>query len=157
MWAVITKDGLIRLVVEKLSPFAKFGDGERIVKYEPPKVDPKLYLTLPVIPVTGDRVEFTTTQQPNYLEKIQEQRIQTIQQHLDAEAKKKGYDSILSAVTYGLDPTSVFYNEAIKFAKWRSQCWETGFSLLAQVRAGEIPVPSETELIGLLPKFEEIV
>lgn len=146
MWAILTESNLIRQTVEKLSPFTKIAPGERIVKYEPPRVDNMLYLVTPKIPVTGDFVEFNVEKRTIAPEIYKKQQAAKVQKMLDTEAQKRGYDNILSAVTYGFDNTSPFYAEAIAFAKWRSQCWEICF-------ANSL----EENLLDLMPKFEEVL
>ncbi len=154
-YAYITPNGYIRLIAPKLDPFTRVQAGEKLAKYDPPAVDSELYTTTPVQPVTGDQVEFTVSQVPNFIEILQKKRTQQVQQHLDREAQKKGYDSILSAVSYGVDTTSPFYQEAISFAAWRSAVWASCFTILNQVLENNLEIPSEAELIAMLPTLEE--
>jgi hypothetical protein len=150
-YAYLTLNRYIRLIAPKLSPFVRLEPGESIVDYNPPKLDPKLYFITPVQPVTGDKVEFTVQENPDAPDYIKNQKIQVIQHHLDKGAHARGYDSILSAVSYAVDVNSPFYTEAVAYAQWRSQVWATGFQILAEVEAGTRPVPTDEELIALLP------
>lgn len=78
--------------------------------------------------------------------------IDAVQAHMDAAAKARGYDDIKSAVTYAEEPAVPrFQLEGQAFRAWRSLCWATGYTVLAQVEAGQRPVPTEAELIAELP------
>ena len=47
-----------------------------------------------------------------------------VQEHLDKEAQKLGYDNIKSAVTYAEEPVvAKFQLEGIAFREWRSLVW----------------------------------
>jgi len=48
---------------------------------------------------------------------------EAITKELDAKAREKGYDSILSAISYLNDPNPVFRQEAQEFLELRSQRW----------------------------------
>jgi len=74
-----------------------------------------------------------------------------VQAHLDATARLRRYDSIQTAVTYRDDPNPVFSGEATALFEWRSAVWTTALALLAEVEAGERPVPTPEDLIAALP------
>ncbi len=154
-YAYVTQNGYIRLIAPKLDPFTRVQSGERLAKYDPPNIDTSLYTATPVQPVVTDDVEFMVTPVPNFIEVIQKKRTQQVQQHLDRKAQEKGYDSILSAVSYGVDTNSPFYQEALVFAAWRSSVWSSCFNILNDVLANNLDIPSESELISMLPTLEE--
>lgn len=87
------------------------------------------------------------------LEEIKKEYIQFIQDWMDSEAKKLGYDDIKSAVGYENSDIPKFRSEGIAFRKWRDQVWSVGYTLLDKVMAGEMERPTSSELIGLLPKI----
>lgn len=155
-YAYLTPNRYIRSVVLKLSPFVRLAEGESIAEYNPPQLDPKLQHVLPRQPVTGNVVEFDVIDNPNAAEHIKTQKIQVIQDHLDSGARTKGYSNILSAVSYAVDHASPFFNEAVAYAQWRSQCWAKGFEILNAVERKEIPIPTDPELIALLPSLKEV-
>lgn len=70
---------------------------------------------------------------------------------LNGAAQAKGYDSIMSAAVRAALPGSQFHAEGLAFGTWMDQVYATCYRLLAQVKAGEIPEPSEAELIAMLP------
>lgn len=85
-------------------------------------------------------------------EEIKQQLINAVQSHLDATAKAKGYDNILSAVTYAGDMlVPQFDVEGQAYKTWRTQVWAFCYAYLADVQAGTKAVPTASELIALLP------
>lgn len=72
-----------------------------------------------------------------------------VQSHLDATARAKGYDSLLSAVSYVGSP--VFGSEAVVFRDWRDAVWGRCYEVEAAVQAGARPLPTVAEVIGELP------
>jgi hypothetical protein len=86
--------------------------------------------------------------------KLQKRYTDLIQRILDAEAQKLGYDNCNSVCTYVDTGVAKFDAEGVAFRKWRSAVWALGYELLAEVQAGTRPVPTEEELIDLLPKLE---
>jgi hypothetical protein len=71
---------------------------------------------------------------------------------LDSFARTRGYDNILSACTYATDTNPVFAAEGQRCVDLRGQTWATLYTMLAEVEAGQRPVPvSVEEVIALLP------
>lgn len=74
-----------------------------------------------------------------------------VQEHLDAVARAKGYDSILSAVSYV--GSQIFGAEAVNFRDWRDAVWKHCYDVEAAVNAGTRSLPQTAELISELPEF----
>ncbi|MDQ0349729.1 hypothetical protein [Ancylobacter vacuolatus] len=74
---------------------------------------------------------------------------------LDTRARERGYDSILSGVSYLDDPHPAFAAEAAALKAWRSAIWAYATAALAEVEAGARPAPGlddwRTELAGACP------
>lgn len=73
-----------------------------------------------------------------------------IQQHLDAVAKAKNYDSIHTAALRAAY-VGPFQAEGQAFATWMDGCWSAAYALLADFQAGNIPEPTAAEVIAALP------
>lgn len=81
----------------------------------------------------------------------QEDYVAAVQAHLDARAKERGYDGILSAATYATSQHSKFGPEGVAYRNWRDAVWAHCYTTLAGVTAGTRTVPTEAELIAELP------
>lgn len=152
-YAYVTKEGNIRMVVNKVSPFERLQEGERLVPYPIPEYDIEVYDIKPVTPCLSDVIEFVVTIKPQALDVLKKRKAALVQKVLDSKAKENGYDSILSAVSYAALPQGPFYQESVKFLQWRDACWVTCFALLDSM--GKIEdIPSDEEFVALLPKIQ---
>ena len=80
--------------------------------------------------------------------------LSNVDEILNQEARKKGYDSIVTAVSYAGYENS-FQAEGIKFGKWRSLVYEWGYALLKEIESGKRSLPQSFEEIkNDMPKFE---
>ena len=78
------------------------------------------------------------------------------QQLLDAKAREKGYDDILSACSYaGYD--NDFRAEGEAFGIWRARVWKYGYGLLNAIAEGKHKMPkSFDEILAEMPTLEEV-
>lgn len=74
-----------------------------------------------------------------------------VQRHLDGVARERRYDSIQTAVSYRDDPNPQFAAEGQAAFAWRSAVWTAALAILAEVEAGERPLPTDADLIAALP------
>lgn len=87
-------------------------------------------------------------------ESEQERLVAHVQRYLDTMAQSFGYDSIATAVTYAEEPAvEKFQTEGRSFRAWRSQVWARCYELLDDVLNGRRSIPSEQELIALVPQY----
>ena len=85
---------------------------------------------------------------------LQVQYTALIQSMLDKEAQKLGYDNCNSVCTYVDTGVQKFDDEGRAFRAWRSAVWAKGYEILDSVKAGEVEIPTEEELITFLPTLE---
>lgn len=101
-----------------------------------------------VVPLTADEI----AQQQRAL---QESIVAQTQQRLDDFARTRGYDGILSAATYATSTSPKFAAEGQCCVEARDATWARLYAILAEVEAGQRPVPNgfadiENELPALV-------
>ena len=95
--------------------------------------------------VEGDRV--VTIERVETLEDYKA----AIQDHIDAVAQAKDYDSGVSLAGYKGSAVEAYAADADAFTTWRDPLWLTVFGILTDVQSGAIPQPTIPELIAMLP------
>lgn len=93
------------------------------------------------------------TQPPPTPEEIIKNLTAAVQYHLDTKAQERSYDSILSACTYATSTNPKFQSEGQACVEWRDAVWAACYLHMDRVLAGEAPVPTDEELIAMLPAF----
>lgn len=73
-----------------------------------------------------------------------------VQNHLDAAARQRNYDNIVSACSYAAAP-NIFQAEGIAYLNWRASVWQTCYGVLGAVEQALRPAPTIAELIAELP------
>ena len=85
-------------------------------------------------------------------EEIQKEVTEGTQLRLDAFARTRNYDGILSACTYATSTIPKFQTEGQYCVNARDSTWAALYSILAEVQEGNRPIPSSYEDIeGDLP------
>ena len=84
---------------------------------------------------------------------LQKQLTDAVQHVLDSKAQELNYDSCLSVCTYVDTGIPKYDDEGRAFRAWRSAVWAKGYEILAQVQAGERDIPTEEELLAMLPEL----
>lgn len=70
--------------------------------------------------------------------------------HLNTAAKSRKYDSIHTAALRAAYP-GPWHDEGVAFATWMDACNVAGYAVLADVDAGNRPVPTIAEYLSELP------
>lgn len=74
-----------------------------------------------------------------------------VQAHMDAEARQRRYDNILSLCTYATSVNPKFSAEGQAGVQWRDAVWAQCYDMLAQYEAGLNQELSAEEVIASLP------
>lgn len=104
----------------------------------------------------GEYYEVVAIPEPTVEElqaRIQKQLTDAVQHVLDSKAQELLYDNCLSVCSYIDTGVQKFDDESRAFRKWRSAVWSKGYEILDLVKSGEMAIPSEEELISMLPKL----
>ncbi|MDR2697482.1 MAG: hypothetical protein LBB40_03285 [Holophagales bacterium] len=91
---------------------------------------------------------------PPTLEQITAQYTDAVQNRLDAFARTRGYDGIMSACTYVTSAVPQFRLEAAYCVTARDATWAQCYQVMGAVLAGEQDMPTLEELFETLPKLE---
>lgn len=77
--------------------------------------------------------------------------VEAVQASLDAFAKSRNYDGILSACTYATSAIPKFQTEGQDAVNARDNTWATCYSILGDVQSGNRPMPSLEGILAELP------
>lgn len=97
------------------------------------------------VPLQGQELQDAITAHTKFLEA-------QIQASLDAFARTRNYDGILSACTYATSSVPKFASEAARCVNLRDQTWAAAYQVMADVQEGTTPMPETFQDIqGFLP------
>lgn len=82
---------------------------------------------------------------------IQAHLVSVVQVHLDALARSRNYDGILSLCSYATSTHPVFGAEGRAGLAWRDACWAHCYQVMADVQASLRPIPTADQLVDELP------
>jgi len=92
---------------------------------------------------------------PISLEALQNVIVTEVQARLDAFARTRGYDDIMSACTYAADPVERFAAEGQRAIELRGQTWAKLYQMLDEVQAGTRAIPfGYADIESDLPRLE---
>jgi hypothetical protein len=80
-----------------------------------------------------------------------------LDRHLDSVANSYRYESIRTMVTYATSEHPTFGAEGKAAVKFRDAVYAYGIQVIADVEAGNRPIPTEAELIAEIPSFESFL
>ncbi|MEQ1663163.1 MAG: hypothetical protein ABL877_10765 [Thiobacillus sp.] len=117
----------------------------------PPAFD-TLTSTLQVVtPIAADATEIPYAIVPRPAQQIVFNLTNVVQAYLDATARTRNYDGILSLCSYAASTNPTFGAEGLAGVAWRDAVWASCYSILAAVQAGTRTVPTADELMAELP------
>lgn len=86
-------------------------------------------------------------------EELLQRIVDAVQKHLDATAKTRNYDNILSLASYATSTDPTFAAEGQAGVAWRDECWRYCYQALAEIKAGTRSMPTPEEAIAELPQI----
>lgn len=98
-----------------------------------------VWVDIPQVPLSSEQTEAILTG--------------VLNKHLDSVAGQRRYDSRFTCALRAGFP-GPFQEEGQVFAAWMDACNMVGYRLMAEVKAGTRPVPTDAELIAALPVIE---
>lgn len=117
----------------------------------PPAYD-RLVSTLQVVtPIAPEATEIPYIVVPLPAERIVANLTAEVQLHLDATARARNYDGILSLCSYAASAHPKFGPEGLAGVAWRDAVWASCYTILADVQAGTRAVPTAATLLVELP------
>ena len=114
-------------------------------------------LPLGSIAITVEEADELRKPPPETPEQIITRLEGAIDRYLDAQAQSFRYESIRTMVTYENDPNPKFNAEGVGAKAFRSAVYTLGVSLIDEVQSGLREVPTEVELLALMPKLVDFV
>lgn len=108
------------------------------------------------IPLTTEELAAFATRQIEYEagagERLKVAILNATQARLDAFARERNYDGIMSACTYATSTVPQFAAEGQRCVELRDQTWAMLYQMLAEVETGHRPVPASFDDVkGALP------
>lgn len=82
---------------------------------------------------------------------------QALDAYIDSQAQGYRYESIRTMVTYENDPNPKFDAEGKGAKAFRSACYTLAIEILGEVQQGSRPIPTEAELIALMPLLASFI
>ena len=89
--------------------------------------------------------------EPETPEQTQARYTQVAQNALDAFARTRGYDGIMSACSYASSTDAQFRAEAEYCVTLRDATWRRAYEILDAVIAGTMELPTEEDFLAMLP------
>lgn len=112
-------------------------------------------------PQPGYAEEYIDDSDPSLTAETPEQVISRLEsvldRHLDSTANQYRYESIRTMVTYATSEHPTFGVEGRAAVAYRDAVYAHGIQAIADVEAGNRNIPTESELIAELPKFEDFL
>jgi len=76
--------------------------------------------------------------------------VAAIEAEMNRQAALRNYDNIKSAALRAGYP-GPFHDEGVAYATWMDDCYAKAYEVLAEVEAGERPMPTPEEAVAMMP------
>jgi len=86
-------------------------------------------------------------------EELQNEYTKAMEDLMDTKAKSKGYDTRYTAALRTNSTVSKFKAEGQAYMEWMDNCYEIGYQILADVKAGTRTLPSIDNFLAELPEL----
>ena len=80
----------------------------------------------------------------------------SVQNHIDSVMSERGYDSVISCISYINSSVERFKNDATVAKDWRDKVWVTCYKNIEKYKSGEIDILTSEDVINSLPKIKWI-
>ena len=87
-------------------------------------------------------------------DEIQQYFEDSIESYMTTVVQTRNYKDIHTAASYCNSTNEKFRREGIACNKWRDDVWDKCYAILAEVKAGNRPIPTLEEVIAELPKLD---
>lgn len=103
--------------------------------------------------IDWSKVETAESKQAKALLALEESLVDVLNAHLNAVAGERRYDNRFTcSLRAGF--AGPFQAEGVAFAAWMDQCNLVGYTIMAEVKAGQRAAPTPAELIAAMPIIE---
>lgn len=117
-------------------------DTHRLVSV-PPYLEDGTVFTVQVVNLSTDEMaQINATKTAKFIRSVEE----SAQAMLDAFARTKNYDGILSATTYAASSVPSFAADGAYAVLVRDQVWAALYALMEHIKAGIVPMPTSFEI-----------
>jgi len=76
-----------------------------------------------------------------------------INERVEQTARQRGYNGAESLASYVNSGVPQWASEAQVFIAWRDQVWSEALAMMAQVEAGNIPIPTMSQALASIPEI----
>jgi hypothetical protein len=110
-----------------------------------------------VVEITNPNEIASLSMAPETPEQIIKRLESALDAHLDSVAQSYRYESIRTMVTYALSTNPQFASEGNAGLQLRDAVYTRGIEIISEVQVGQREIPTEEELIALMPSITDFL